>query len=247
MKSYMIYRRYTIDLIFRGGWMSKKWIIFSIIVAFIVITILAIVAIHAPEGNSKIGEIVKLVLQMSAVCATIAVSTWGLTIAHRKNKHWELDKCDDLWEEHNKINRNSIQDVLIFWEKIALLEKKSYLDTEILYDRFYPDLLGFLKKSNFYNQLKEHYKDSTLTSYHTRTLYIKWKDRYEDDMKNIDLENSWNKMWKLIRKAKEKEIEQLETQIKQLDKTKEKEIQELERDLAILKEGLKTIIEMAEL
>ena len=249
----MIYRRYTIDLIFRGGWMSKKWVVFSSIGAFIVITILAIVIIHVPEGNSKIGKIIELILQMSAVCATIAVSTWGLTIAHRQIKHWEIEQCNKLWEEYDTLanNRNELvaewnaktkeydeeidenltMQIFNFWERIALLGKKSYLDTDILYDSFCNSLFDDLEGGIFDDYLEECYQKNKHLYYHTRTLYIKWSKRYKKDQENKDLEKSWEEMVGLKKEFKEKEIKQLEEQIEQLDKNKEKEIAQLDKEI----------------
>ena len=168
-------------------------------------------------------------LQVLAGFVTACISIWGLSIAHRKNKHWEIEQCNDLWEEFQTLNnkRSKFIDDFIASEKIvtekdkkmdekltdnifnvfehiSLLEKKSYIDSDILYDMFYNSLFGSLASGTYDDYLKKLHQENSHVYYHTRTLYIKWKDRYEDDIKNKDLTDSWTEMWELINEAREK-------------------------------------------
>ena len=183
-------------------------------------------------------------LQVLAGFVTACISTWGLTIAHRKNKHWEIEKCYEFKEEYdtlgNKRNnsikqwdeefylfikdKDSVKDRieieieiekinakekmltnarLNFWEKIARLEKRSYLDSNILYDSFYVSLCHDLESGYFDNHLKESYQENKHIYYHTRTLYIKWKERYNSEKDHKDLTDSWEEMQRLINIAKQ--------------------------------------------
>ena len=154
-------------------------------------------------------------LQVLAGFVTACISIWGLTIADRQIKHWEIDRCDKFWEEYNPqhiqicdkiLNKKNIDDKLIIekfniWESISLLEKKSYIDRDILYDRFYVSLFNDLNSSYFDDYLRKTYQDNSHIFYQTRTLYIKWKERYDSEK---DHKDSWEKMQKLIKKAREK-------------------------------------------
>ena len=241
MKSYMIYRRYTIDLIFRGGWMRKFFIV--LITGVVIISAIALYFIidNFNINTMDTTERMTFFLQVLAGFVTACISIWGLSIAHRKNKHWEIEKCDNLYKEFTVLanNRNELikqwneefdlfikdkdsvkdrieiekinakdkilmSDIFNFWEDIALLDKKSYLDSDILYDRFYDSLFGDLESGVFDNFLKERHKENKHTFYHTRTLYIKWKERYNSEKDHKDHKDSWDKMQVLIKEARKK-------------------------------------------
>ena len=158
-------------------------------------------------------------LQVLAGFVTACISTWGLSIAHRQIKHWEIDYCDDLrekfitsMEERNKYieqcnsgvtfydkkeDENLTIPILSFWEGIARLEKRSYLDAEILYDSFYVTLFGDIESGVFDIFLEERYKKNPHIYYHMRTLYIQWKKQYKGDIKNKDHKDSWEEMIEL--------------------------------------------------
>ena len=166
----------------------------------------------------KTTERMTFFLQVLAGFVTACISIWGLSIAHRQIKHWEIEQCNKLWEEYNPqhiqicdkiLNKKNIDDKLIsekfnIWEGIAHLEKKSYLDSDILYDRFYVSLFNDLNSCYFDDYLRKTYQDNSHIFYHTRTLYIKWKARSQKDKENKDLTDSWDKMWELINKARKK-------------------------------------------
>ena len=157
-------------------------------------------------------------LQVLAGFVTACISIWGLTIAHRKNKHWEIEKCDEFENEYDTLSREWILNItnydkkavrsltikiFNFYERLALLEKRSYIDSDILYDRFYPSLFHDLEHE-ICDEFLTECSDDKYTYYHTRTLYIKWKERYKNEEDNKDHEKSWTEMQKLIKKAKKK-------------------------------------------
>ena len=226
MKSYMIYRRYTIDLIFRGGWMRKFFIV--LITGVVIISAIALYFIidNFNINTMDTTERMTFFLQVLAGFVTACISTWGLSIAHRQIKHWEIDKCDDLREkfitsmgERNKYVEqcnldNTLYDrkidesltipILSFWENLARLEKRSYVDRDIFYDSFYVTLFENLESGIFDDYLKESYQKNKHLYYHTRTLYIKWKKRYDSEKDHKDHKDSWDKMQVLIKEARKK-------------------------------------------
>ena len=215
----MIYRRYTIDLIFRGGWMRKFFI-----VLITGVVIISAIALYFIVDNFNINamdttERMTFFLQVLAGFVTACISTWGLSIAHRQIKHWEIEQCNKLWEEccpifekwnlnQEKFDEKIAKDLTIkifnFYERLALLEIKSYIDSDILYDRFYPDLFELFESGIFDNYLKERYNKDSYIFYHTRTLYNKWKERHNSEKDHKDLTDSWGKMVGLKKVAKEK-------------------------------------------
>ena len=203
----------------------RKFLIVLIVGVFIILLLGIWFIPHGFEvSEMKTTDRITLVLQVLAAFVTAAVSVWGLIIANRQIKHWEIARCDKLWEEYcilvdernafakqSNADKNSydkemdetfMRQIFNFWEKISILEKKSYLDAEILCNSFYLSLFSDLECGVFDNFLKERYKENKHALCHTRTLYIKWKEKYKEENQEC-LKSSWNKMWALIKKARD--------------------------------------------
>ena len=189
----------------------RKFLIVLIVGVFIILLLGIWFIPHGFEvSEMKTTDRITLVLQVLAAFVTAAVSVWGLSIANRQIKHWEIARCDKLKKEYavllDEWNNKGLDEELMcnifnFWEKISLLEKKSYLDAEILYDRFYMSLFYDLECGLFDKHLEESYEKNKHLYCHTRTLYIKWKKKYKKENQEC-LESSWHEMWALIKKAR---------------------------------------------
>ncbi len=154
---------------------------------------------------------------------TACISFWGLTIAHRKMKHWELEQCQELGKtlkNYRDIKNETVEkwnndlsafsseytdisaNILNFWEDIALNEQKSYLDRDLLYNIFTLALIEDLEKGLYDKYQEQHEKNKTAYC-HMRKLYIKWKKRLKKEQHKKHLSKDWDTVQGLITEARE--------------------------------------------